>query len=294
MSERSDSPDSHRIDLHSHSSWSDGTTGVGELFAQARSAALDVLALTDHDTVAGWSELPAAVAASGVAAVPGIEVSSEHESCSVHILALLVDPSPDSDLAAEMASARTSRVERARRMVELISVDHPLSWEDVTAQVAGETTVIGRPHIADALVAAGVVPNRSAAFTEVLRPSGPYYVPYYAPSPLAAVRAIREAGGVSIVAHPGSVTRDDDLPLALLEAMVAAGLDGIEVDHREHDEAETARLREVARRHDLLITGGSDFHGTGKPNRLGENLTAAEVLESIAARATSGTGIIRP
>ena len=294
MSERSDSRDSRRIDLHSHTTWSDGTTGVGELFAQARTAGLDVLALTDHDTVAGWSELPAAVAASGVSAVPGIEVSSEHESSSVHILALLVDPAPDSELAAEMASARASRVERARRMVELIAADHPISWADVTAQVAGETTVIGRPHIADALVAAGIASDRSAAFAELLRPSGPYYVPYYAPSPLAAVHAIREAGGVSIVAHPGSVTRDDDLPLALLDAMVEAGLDGIEVDHREHGEAETAQLRDYARHHDLLITGGSDFHGSGKPNLLGENLTDLDVLEAIAARATSSTRIITP
>lgn len=294
MSERSDSGSTQRIDLHSHTSWSDGTTSVEELFAQARTAGLDVLALTDHDTVAGWPELPQAVAASEVAAVPGIEVSGEDDSRSVHILALLVDPSEHSELAAEMASARASRVERAQRMVELISADHPISWEDVTAQVAGDTTVLGRPHIADALVVAGVVPDRSAAFTEVLKPSGPYYVPYYAPSPLDAVRAIREAGGVSIIAHPGSVTRDDDLPLGLLEAMVEAGLDGIEVDHREHDDTETARLREFARRHDLLITGGSDFHGTGKPNRLGENLTAPEVLEEIEARATSGTRVIRP
>ena len=294
MSERSDFGSTQRIDLHSHTSWSDGTTSVGELFAQARTAGLDVLALTDHDTVAGWPELPRAVAASGVAAVPGIEVSGEHDSRSVHILALLVDPSEDTELAAEMASARASRIERARRMVELISADHPISWEDVTAQVAGDTTVIGRPHIADALVVAGVVPDRSAAFTEVLKPSGPYYVPYYAPSPLDAVRAIREAGGVSIVAHPGSVTRDDDLPLGLLEAMVEAGLDGVEADHREHDASEVARLREFARRHDLLVTGGSDFHGTGKPNRLGENLTAPEVLERIEARATSGTRVIRP
>ena len=199
----------------------------------------------------------------------------------MHVLAFLVDPSEESELAAEMARARASRIERARRMVELISADHPVTWEDVTAQVAGDTTVIGRPHIADALVAAGVVPDRSAAFTEVLRPSGPYYVPYYAPSPLDAVRAIREAGGVSVLAHPGSVTRDDDLPLELLEQMVQAGLDGLEVDHREHGETETARLREFARRHDLLITGGSDFHGTGKPNRLGEHLTDPAVLERI-------------
>ena len=294
MSERTDAGAAPRIDLHAHSSWSDGTTDVRELFCQAAAAGLDVLALTDHDTVSGWPELAGAVRATGVAAVPGIEVSSEEDSCSVHLLALLVDPSPDTALAAEMARARTSRAERARRMVELISADHPVRWEDVAAQVAGESTVIGRPHIADALVDAGVVPDRSAAFTELLRPSGPYYVPYYAPSPLDAVRAIREAGGVSVLAHPGSVTRDDDLPLTLLEALAEAGLDGIEVDHREHDEEERTRLREFARGHDLLITGGSDFHGTGKDNELGENLTAAEVLEEIAARATSGTRILRP
>jgi 3',5'-nucleoside bisphosphate phosphatase len=294
MSERSDPGRTQRIDLHSHTSWSDGTTGVEELFTQARAARLDVLALTDHDTVGGWPELAAAVAASGVAAVPGIEVSSEVDGLSVHLLALLVDPSPATELAAEMADAVSSRVERARRMVELISADHPLRWEDVEAQVAGESTVIGRPHIADALVDAGVVPDRSAAFAEILRPSGSYYVPYYAPSPLDAVRAIREAGGVSVLAHPGSVTRDDDLPLALLEALVEGGLDGLEVDHREHGEAETAELREFARSHGLLITGGSDFHGTGKPNALGEHLTAPEVLEEIEARATSGTRVLRP
>lgn len=294
MSERSYPGSRQRIDLHAHTSWSDGTTGVGELFAAASREGLDVLALTDHDTVAGWAELPAAVAASGVAAVPGIEVSSEDAGRSVHLLALLVNPAEDTELAAETARARTSRVERARAMVELIAADHPLSWEDVTAQVAGETTVIGRPHIADALVVAGVVPDRSTAFTEILRPAGPYYVPYYAPSPVKAVRAIRAAGGVSIAAHPGSVTRDNDLPLDLLEAMVAAGLDGLEVDHREHDDAERTRLRGFARAHDLLITGGSDFHGTGKPNRLGENLTAPAVLEAILERAGSGTEAIRP
>ncbi len=294
MSERSDSPGPQRIDLHSHTSWSDGTTSVGELYAQARTAGLDVLALTDHDTVAGWPELPAAVAANGVAAVPGIEVSAEHGHRSVHILALLVDPSPRSELAAAMAEARDARVDRARRMVELIAKDHPLRWEDVEAQVAGETTVIGRPHIADALVAAGVSADRSAAFDELLRASGPYYVPYDAPSPFETVRAIRAAGGVSVLAHPGSVTRDDELPLALLEEMIAAGLDGLEVEHREHGPNEIAGLREIAQRHDLIVTGGSDFHGTGKPNLLGENLTAPEMLARIEERATSGTRVLRP
>ena len=294
MSERSYSGARQRIDLHGHSTCSDGTTSVPDLFAQAQAVGLDVLALTDHDTVEGWPQLPGAVAATGVAAVPGIEVSSEHGHRSVHLLALLVDPSEGTALAAEMAEARFSRIERARRMVELIGRDHPLTWDGVLAQVAGEETVIGRPHIADALVAAGVVPDRSAAFAEILRGSGPYYVPYYAPSPLEAVAAIREAGGVSVIAHPGSVTRDDDLPVELLEELVEAGLDGVEVHHREHDDAERERLQRFAERHDLLVTGGSDFHGTGKPNLLAENLTDPAVLAEIERRATSGTRIIRP
>lgn len=283
-----------RIDLHAHTSWSDGTCGVAEMYRKARQEGLSTVALTDHDTVAGWQELPSAVAASGVAAVPGIEVSAQHEGRSVHVLALLVDPAETTELSREMARAREARVERARRMVELIAADHPVSWQDVQAQVAGETTVIGRPHIADALVAAGAAADRSAAFAEILRPSGPYYVPYYAPSPVAAVQAIAAAGGISIAAHPGSVTRDDDLPLSLLEEMVGAGLDGVEVDHREHDEAERARLRDFAEHHQLLSTGGSDYHGSGKPNELGENLTAPETLEEIARRARSGVEIIRP
>ncbi|MGN7212479.1 PHP domain-containing protein [Brachybacterium paraconglomeratum] len=294
MSERSYSGARQRIDLHTHSTCSDGTTSVSDLFSQAQGVGLDVLALTDHDTVEGWPQLPAAVAATGVAAVPGIEVSSEHGHRSVHLLALLVDPSEGTALAAEMAEARFSRIERARRMVELIGRDHPLTWDGVLAQVAGEETVIGRPHIADALVAKGVVPDRSAAFAEILRGSGPYYVPYYAPSPFEAVAAIREAGGVSVIAHPGSVTRDDDLPVELLEELVEAGLDGVEVHHREHDDAERERLQRFAERHDLLVTGGSDFHGTGKPNLLAENLTDPAVLAEIERRATSGTRIIRP
>ena len=293
MSERSNQSRATRIDLHAHTSWSDGTCDVAGLFSRARAADLDVLALTDHDTVAGWPELPDAVAASGVAAVPGIEVSAEHGRLSVHVLALLVDPSPKTELAAEMARARASRVDRARAMVELISQDYPITWDDVRAQAAGESTVIGRPHIADALVAYGAVADRSAAFQEILKPSGPYYVPYYAPSPVAAVRAIRDAGGVAIVAHPGSVTRDADLPLELLEEMVEVGLAGVEVDHREHDEAERTRLRDFAASHDLLITGGSDYHGAGKPNRLGENLTQPDVLAAVTHRATSSTEVIR-
>lgn len=285
---------SDRIDLHAHSTWSDGTRDVAELFEDARAAGLSALALTDHDTTAGWAELPDAVRSTGVAAVPGIEVSAEHEGLSVHVLALLVDPDPGTPLAGEMERACRSREERARSMVELLGRDVPISWDLVQEQVADETTVIGRPHIADALVSAGVVPDRSSAFTELLAPSGPYYVPYYAPSPTAVVELIHAAGGVAVIAHPGSTSRDGGLPRELLEDMIAAGLDGIEVDHREHDDAERASLLALARSHGLLVTGGSDYHGAGKPNRLGENLTQSDVLAAITRRATSTTEVIRP
>lgn len=283
-----------RIDLHAHSTWSDGTCSVPELFAQARAAQLDVLALTDHDTVRGWAELPAAVAASGVAAVPGIEVSAEHDDLSVHVLALLVDPSESTELASELAQARRSRDERAQRMVELISQDHPITWQDVLDQVGDNDTTIGRPHIADALVAAGIVPDRSAAFHTLLRSDSPYYVRHYAPSPGRAVEVIVRAGGAAIAAHPASGMRGTAVPHDLLHEMIDAGLAGIEVNHREHDEAARAELRALADREGLLVTGGSDYHGSGKPNRLGEHLTGGEVLDALLALSRSTTEVIRP
>lgn len=291
----SESTPSHaRIDLHAHSTWSDGTCDVGELFARAADAGLDVLALTDHDTVAGWGDLPDAVAASGVAAVPGIEVSAERDRLSVHILALLPDPGEHTELAAVLRRARASRDGRARVMVERISADHPITWEDVLEQVGGDATVIGRPHIADALVRAGVITHRGEAFAHILHPDGPYYERYWAPEPAAAIHAIRAAGGAAIAAHPASGMRDGALPVALLEEMIAAGLAGIEVDHREHDPETRTRLRALARAHDLIITGGSDYHGAGKPNELGENLAQPMALDAIRARITSTAEVISP
>ncbi len=285
-----------RIDLHSHSTWSDGTLSVPELFEEARAARLDVLALTDHDTVEGWAELPAAVAASGVAAVPGIEVSAELGRMSVHVLALLVDPGPDTALAAELEKARRSRSERAQRMVELIAEDYPITWDAVRDQVADEATVIGRPHIADALIAAGVVSERADAFARILSPSGPYYVRHYAPSPARAVEVIRQAGGVAIAAHPASGMREGAGASLeeILGPMIQAGLAALEVDHREHDAVSRARLRALARENDLLVTGGSDYHGSGKPNLLAENLTSPEALGALISLSTSRTEVIHP
>lgn len=286
-----------RIDLHTHSTYSDGTCDVDELLANARAAQLDVIALTDHDTTAGWGDARAAAARHGVAVIPGIEVSTQYGHASVHVLALLPDPSPDTALARELGRAREARRTRAREMVDRLAEDYPITWEQVSAQVAGERTTVGRPHIADALVAAGVVPDRSAAFAGPLAADSPYYVPHYAPSPEVAVAAIRDAGGIAVVAHPGSVRRGGELPETLLEAMAAAGLQGIEVDHREHDERERSRLRDLARSWGLWVTGGSDYHGRGKPNRLGENLTSPDVLEAMlsqAARSVRGARIFRP
>ncbi|GAB2532922.1 PHP domain-containing protein [Brachybacterium huguangmaarense] len=289
------SPDiESRIDLHAHSTYSDGTCGIDGLLAEARAARLDVLGLTDHDTTSGWAEAAAAVARHGVAVVPGIEVSTEHGRTSVHVLALLPDPSDGTDLAREMARARESRRTRARAMVERLAADFPLTWGDVAEQTAGEATTVGRPHIADALVAAGVVPDRGTAFASMLSPSSPYYVRHYAPAPAVAVAAIRAAGGVPVAAHPASGARGHQAPDSLLEEMAAAGLVAIEVDHREHTDAERRRLRDLARSLGLLVTGGSDYHGSGKPNRLGENLTSPDVLDAMISLSTSGTEVLRP
>ncbi|BDZ41034.1 metal-dependent phosphoesterase [Paraoerskovia sediminicola] len=255
------------IDLHTHSTASDGTEAPAEVVASAARAGVDVLALTDHDTTAGWDEAGVAAARLGVALVRGTEVSAQHRGSSLHVLSYLQDPTAPA-LLREMELARDSRETRARRMVELIAVDHPITWEDVLAQTVAGTT-IGRPHIADALVAAGHFPDRSAAFTDVLRSGGRYHVHHYAPSAVDAVLAIRESGGVPVFAHPGAEVKGPVVDDAVIRAMADAGLAGLEVFHRDHSDAQRARLHGLADELGLFVTGSSDYHGTGKPNLLG-------------------------
>lgn len=283
-----------RIDLHTHSSRSDGTDTVAQLVGAAAAAGLDAIALTDHDTTAGWEEARQAAREHGVSVVPGIEVTVRHERQSVHLLAYAVDPDPTTRLAVLLSAARESRDGRARRMTELIARDYPITWEDVQQQVDGPGTVVGRPHIADALVARGVVPDRSAAFESILAADSPYYVQHAAPDPREAVSAVLNAGGVPVLAHPAARGRGGNVGPALLEEMIAAGLAGIEVAHREHSDTDRARLRDLARAHDLIVTGGSDYHGVGKPNRLGENLTEPDQLCALLERAESGTETFSP
>lgn len=282
-----------KIDLHTHSSASDGTQLPGEVIRSAAEAGLDVVALTDHDTTAGWEEAAEAAREHEVAFVPGTEVSCQtDDGISVHLLSYLQDPQ-DRALDEVMQRARRSRRTRAERMVELIAEDYPISWEQVLDQVVGDATV-GRPHIADALVAAGIAQTRSEAFSTVLHPRSGYYVGHYAPDPVTAVRLVRQAGGVPVMAHPLAGVRGRTVGQEVFDAMIEAGLAGLEIAHRDNPPEARAVLSQMAAEHDLIVTGSSDYHGSGKPNELGENLTSEQSLRRIMAEAGSGTQVVRP
>jgi 3',5'-nucleoside bisphosphate phosphatase len=282
-----------RIDLHTHSSASDGTEPAEVVVAQAARAGLDVVALTDHDTYAGWPAAVAAATEHGVAVVRGIEVSCSHKGISVHLLGYLPDPKHHG-LDREIARARESRATRIERMVERMAADGiPVTVEEVRAQ-AGEDTTMGRPHIADALVASGFVRDRAEAFADILRNGSRYYVPHYAPDPVRAVELVRAAGGVPVMAHPFANARGWTVGDDVIEAMARAGLAGLEAAHRDHSDSERAHAEVLATRLGLFTTGSSDYHGAGKENRFGENTTTPEVLARIEEQATSGVGVVRP
>ncbi|WP_349901708.1 PHP domain-containing protein [Parafrigoribacterium humi] len=272
------------IDLHTHSSVSDGTETPSQLIRAAVSEGLGAVALTDHDSTAGWQEAFAAASGTGLMVIPGMEFSTRREWKSVHLLAYLFDPA-DGGIIAETARIREARIHRAEAIVQRLSTDYDIEWADVVAQTS-EGATVGRPHIADALVAKGHVPNRSAAFASILHPSSGYYQPHYAPDPLTAVTLVRAAGGVPVLAHPGTRGRENVISEERIGALVDAGLFGLEIHHRENTDSGRARLFELAHRYGLAVTGSSDYHGEGKPNRLAENTTEPEVLAQIVAEAT--------
>jgi 3',5'-nucleoside bisphosphate phosphatase len=278
------------IDLHAHTSVSDGTETPAELVAAAVDAGLDVVAITDHDATSGWSEAFAAARGTGLTVVPGLELSTQLDYASVHVLGYLVDPT-DPGLVAETARIRDERLHRAQSMVERIAVDYPdLSWDRVLEHTTPDATV-GRPHIADALVALGYVPDRTAAFHSILHWQGGYYRPHDAPPPLDGVRLIVAAGGGPVIAHPGARGPERVLGDARMRQLVDAGLAGLEIAHRDNPPASRERLRAVAERFGLLTTGSSDYHGEGKPNRLGENTTDPETLARIVDLATGSAPV---
>jgi predicted metal-dependent phosphoesterase TrpH len=280
------------IDLHTHSTASDGTEPPAVVIAQAVAAGLDVVALTDHDTTLGWDEAADAARRHGIRLVNGIEVSCSRFHQSIHLLAYLPDPS-HADLVDELERARHSRDTRLDAMVAKMAADGiPVTIEEVRAQVEPGATP-GRPHIADALVASGAVAHRDEAFARWLGGRSPYYVEHYAPDPVRAVEIVRAAGGVPVVAHPRSVNRGRVVSDELIEELAAAGLAGLEVHHRDHTPDAVAHLDDLARALGLLATGSSDYHGTGKLNRIGEHTTTPQVLEAIEALGT-GTAVVTP
>ncbi|MER6087166.1 PHP domain-containing protein [Streptomyces bluensis] len=282
-----------RIDLHCHSTASDGTDTPAELVRNAAAAGLDVVALTDHDTTRGYAEAIAAVP-EGLTLVTGAELSCRIDGVSMHMLAYLFDPE-EPELLAERELVRDDRVPRAHGMIaKLNELGVPVTWEQV-ARIAGDGSV-GRPHVATALVELGVVPTVGDAFTaDWLADGGRAFVEKHESDPFEAIRLIKGAGGVAVFAHPGAAKRGRTVPESAIAKMAAAGLDGIEVDHMDHEPETRARLRELAGELELLTTGSSDYHGSRKTCVLGEYTTDPEVYGEITRRATgaspvSGTG----
>ena len=273
-----------RIDLHTHSTASDGTDSPAELVRAAGAAGLDVVALTDHDTVGGHAEALAALPA-GLTLVTGAELSCRLDGVSLHMLAYLFDPA-EPELARERELVRDDRVPRAQGMVrKLQELGVPVTWERV-AEIAGDGAV-GRPHIATAMVEAGVVDTVSDAFTaEWIAGDGRAYVDKHELNPFDALRLIKGAGGVAVFAHPLAVKRGRCVPESAVAALAEAGLDGIEADHMDHDPATRAHLHGLAAELGLLATGSSDYHGTRKSCVLGEHTTDPEVYAALVQRAT--------
>ena len=277
------------IDLHTHSNASDGTDSPSELIEKAISKGLDVIALTDHDTVAGWNEAVSALKShqsnSRLELVLGSEVScQDSDGTSIHMLGLLFDQNY-SPLLTEFEKTRENRVTRMSRIINRLNeAGIEITIEEVNAQRRGDAT-LGRPHLADALVARGHVASREEAFNIFLHNGSKFYINHYSPSPEVAIRLIKEAGGVAIIAHPLASRSGRKIELETLNRLIDAGLDGIEVDHRDHNEMERSELMRLAIEHDLVVTGSSDYHGTGKLNQLAEFTTHPQQWEKLEAKA---------
>ncbi|CAA9251519.1 MAG: FIG00031715: Predicted metal-dependent phosphoesterases (PHP family) [uncultured Blastococcus sp.] len=278
-----------RIDLHTHSSVSDGTEPPAELLATARAAGLDVIALTDHDTTAGWSVAEAA-RPRGLTVVPGMELScrwlpDDQPPISVHLLAYLFDP-VHPGLAAERARLRDERLHRGERIVRALTrAGYGITWERILERSAGG--VVGRPHIARALVEAGAADSVDHAFATLLHHRGPYYVTKADTDVCEGIALVRAAGGVPVFAHGLATKRGRVVGDDAVAAMVEAGLLGLEVDHPDHSADERRHLRGLAADHGLIVTGSSDYHGANKTTPIGACTTEPDQLEAILA---AGTG----
>ena len=259
------------IDLHTHSNRSDGTFEPARIVRLAAERDLQVIALTDHDTTEGLEEAIAAGAEAGVDVVPGVEFSAEYQATSIHVLCYYMDVG-NTELQAELTRLRDDRFRRGEMMVEkLQALGFDISFERVR-EIAGGGNII-RPHVAQAMVEAGIVETEGEAFDRYIADGKPAHVGKHALDPVDAVGLIRQAGGLCVLAHPGMWGDQTEVPEELIERMAAAGMQGLEVDHTDHDEEQRARYRAMAERLDLVPTGGSDCHGDRyDPIRLGTSL----------------------
>jgi predicted metal-dependent phosphoesterase TrpH len=272
------------FDLHTHSTFSDGTLEPEQVVELAATRDLTGIALTDHDTTEGVERARKAAAATGLEVLLGCELSAEHHGAPVHVLGYGFDPA-EPVFAARRAWIREGRVGRARRMVERLRALGADVDLDRVLELAGSGSV-GRPHVAQALVEAGVVADVASAFSpEWIGTGGRAYVAKDAVGPMEAVELIRGAGGVAVLAHPSLHAGAGAVPEPVIRAMAAAGLDGLEVDHPDQEPAERARLRALAGELGLEVTGASDCHGALYGYRLGVERTPDATVKRLLARA---------
>jgi len=274
------------IDLHTHTTCSDGTDSPRELVNKAIVQGIQVLGIADHDTTSGWEEASASLRGSLQLAL-GAEISClTNDGISVHMLGMLFDPLHQ-EMQQVLEETRDGRLPRMRKMIEKMRAEGmDISIEDVEKAMPDGATM-GRPHLADALVAKKIVKSRDEAFIDLLHNDSRFYVSHAAPTPADAIALIRRAGGVAVIAHPFASHRGQILRAEDFSELVAAGLNGIEVDHRDQNPDERAMLRVIARELDLVVTGSSDYHGTGKLNSLAENHTHREQWEKLEAQANA-------
>jgi predicted metal-dependent phosphoesterase TrpH len=274
------------IDLHTHTTCSDGTDSPRELVNKAIVQGLEVLGISDHDTTAGWSEAIQTLRGPLQLAL-GSEISClTSDGVSVHMLGLLFDPEHE-EMQRVLEETRDGRLPRMRKMIEKMRTEGiDISIQDVERAMPTGATM-GRPHLADALVAKKIVKSRDEAFVDLLHNESRFYVSHAAPTPVEAIALIRRAGGVAVIAHPFASHRGQILKPEDFSELVAAGLSGIEVDHRDQNPDERAMLRTIANELDLVITGSSDYHGTGKLNSLAENHTHREQWEKLESQSNA-------
>ena len=288
-----------RIDLHTHSTRSDGRGSPAQVMHEAKAAGLDIVALTDHDTTAGWAEAAEACAELGLGFVPGIELTTrahvidpetgQERRFATHLLAYLPDPN-NAELNAAMEESLSSRLGRLKAITDALSEDFDIAWEHVQELISDGRTA-GRPSIADAMLQRGIFEKRDELF-DLVYPGSKYYQPNRGvPDTVEAIGLIRRAGGVPVIAHPMARSKapaqGQPMPREHFVEMIQAGLAGFEVDHRDVPPHAREWLTQLASEFNLFTTGSSDYHGTGKDNLLGENLTSPAVLRRILVQVHS-------